>query len=274
MTESICPFDKNFFSKKGKEVLRITDEIITIQTVKKKCIKEMVSIDTDARLIILEGVIKEFTNLVQYKKIPLTINRQKILGRLSEMKSKLMALKWSYKPLEQVLLSKELRDIEIMAKEIFDSFPEKWVEILSSRGIEGKLSAANLKYIQQYFYTLRERLSKGLSDDFADAIDIICCEILSVESIDAKNWKCLITDGKARYFVATNISGLKKGDIVPVGKLPPQIVHGVLSEGMFLGSSEGLQKFTKEDLGKRPALSDKELGQARGILEKHYVSKK
>ncbi|RLI69186.1 MAG: hypothetical protein DRO63_01335, partial [Candidatus Gerdarchaeota archaeon] len=69
MTESICPFDKNFFSKKGKEVLRITDEIITIQTVKKKCIKEMVSIDTDARLIILEGVIKEFTNLVQYKKI-------------------------------------------------------------------------------------------------------------------------------------------------------------------------------------------------------------
>jgi len=234
----------------------------------------MTTIDADARLIILEGIVKEFNNLVQYKRIPLTLNRQKILGRLSEIKSKIMALKWSYKPLEQVLLSKELRDIEIMAKEIFDSFPDKWVEILSSRGIEGKLSAANIRYIQQFFYSLRERLSKGLSADFADAIDIVCGEILSIEKVDAKNWKCLVSDGKARYFVATNISGLKKGDIVPIGKLPPQIVHGVLSEGMFLGSSEGLQKFSKEDIGTRPSLTDKELGQARGILEQRYVTNK
>ena len=86
----------------------------------------MVGIDADVRLNIAEGIVKEFTDLVRNKKIPLTINKQKILTRLNEIKSKLMALKWSYKPQEQVLLSKELRDIEIFIKEIFDEFPENW----------------------------------------------------------------------------------------------------------------------------------------------------
>jgi hypothetical protein len=43
---------------------------------------------------------------------------------------------------------------------------------------------------------------------------------------------------------------------------------------MFAGSSKGLQRFTAEEIGKRPDLSDKELGQARGILEQIYVGKK
>ncbi|MHA1212451.1 MAG: hypothetical protein ACTSSH_08325, partial [Candidatus Heimdallarchaeota archaeon] len=96
--------------------------------------------DTDSRIVIAIGVVKSLTDIVQNKKIPLTLNRQKIMTRLSEINSKLMALKWSYKPLEQVLHSKELREIEIFAKEIFDELPEKWVEMLSSRGVEGKKS--------------------------------------------------------------------------------------------------------------------------------------
>lgn len=234
----------------------------------------MVGIDSDSRLIIAEGIVKQFTNIVQNRKIPLTLNRQKIMTRLSEINSKLKALKWSYKPLEQVLRSKELRDIEINAKEIFDTFPEKWEDRLASQGLEGKNSVATLSYIRNYFYSMRERLTKGLSDDFADAIDILCGEIIGIETIDSTNWKCTVTDGQARYNVVTNIPGVKKGEIIPIAKLPPQIVHGILSEGMFAGSSKGLQRFTNDDVGKRPDLSDKELGQSRGILEKLFVSKK
>ncbi len=235
--------------------------------------KKLTGIDSDSRIVIAEGITKYFTELVQSKKIPLTLNRQKIQARLSEINSKLMGLKWSYKPLEQILHSKELRDIEISAKEIFDSFPDKWEEFLSTRGIEGKNTSAIIVFIRDFFYRLRERLTNGLSDDFADAIDILCGEILSVESIDAKNWKCLVTDGVARYHVATNISGLKKGDIVPIAKLPSSIVHGVHSEGMFLGKPDS-SKYTSDNIGKRPELTDKELGQARGILERFFVSKK
>ena len=101
----------------------------------------MVGIETDSRLILAEGIAKFFSQMVQNKQIPLTMNRDKIMSRLSEVNSKIMALKWSYKPLEQVLLSKELRDIEIFIKEIFDSFPEKWEDMLASRGIDGKLTA-------------------------------------------------------------------------------------------------------------------------------------
>ncbi len=234
----------------------------------------MVGIDSDSRLIIAEGVVRQFTDIVQNKKIPLSLNRQKILTRLSEISKKIKALKWSYKPLEQVLRSKELRDIEINAKEIFDSFPEKWEDRLVTQGLDGKNSVAILTYIRNYFYTMRERLTQGLSDDYADAIDILCGEIISIESIDSANWKCIVTDGKARYNVVTNIVGIKKGEVVPIAKLPPQIVYGVLSEGMFAGSSKGLPRFTNDDIGKRPDLSDKELGQSRGILEKLYVSKK
>ncbi|NHK29812.1 MAG: hypothetical protein FK730_00575 [Asgard group archaeon] len=234
----------------------------------------MVGIDSDSRLIIAEGMVNQFTDLVQNRKIPLTLNRQRILTRLSEINSKLKALKWSYKPLEQVLHSKELRDIEINAKEIFDSFPEKWEDRLSSQGFEGKNSVAVLTYIKNFFYSMRERITKGFSDDFANAIEILCGEIISIEAIDSANWKCIVTDGQARYNVVTNIQGVKKGEIIPIAKLPPQVVHGILSEGMFAGSSKGLKRFTSDDVGKRPDLSDKELGQSRGILEKLYVSKK
>jgi predicted RNA-binding protein with EMAP domain len=234
----------------------------------------MAGIDSDSRLIIAEGMVKQFTDLVQNRKIPLTLNRQKILTRLSEINSKLKALKWSYKPLEQVLHSKELRDIEINAKEIFDSFPEKWEDRLSSQGFEGKNSVAVLTYIKNFFYSMRERITKGFSDDFADAIEILCGEIIGIETIDSSNWKCIVTDGQARYHVVTNIPDIKKGEIVPIAKLPPQVVHGILSEGMFAGSSKGLQRFSKEEVGKRPDLSDKELGQSRGILENLYVGKK
>ncbi|MHA1220775.1 MAG: hypothetical protein ACTSQB_03485 [Candidatus Heimdallarchaeota archaeon] len=230
--------------------------------------------DTDSRIVIAIGVVKSLTDIVQNKKIPLTLNRQKIMTRLSEINSKLMALKWSYKPLEQVLHSKELREIEIFAKEIFDELPEKWVEMLSSRGVEGKKSVAELTYLRDFFYTMRERITKGFSDDYADAIDIFCGEILSIEKLDAKNWKCVVADGQARYNVITNISDLKKGEVVPIAKLPPQIVHGVLSEGMFMGSSAGIKKFTSEEVGKRPELEDKDLGQARGILQEYFVNKK
>ncbi len=233
----------------------------------------MTGIDSDSRIILAEGIIKYFSDLVQNKRIPLTLNRQKILTRLSEMKSKLMSLKWSYKPIEQVLHSKELRDIEISAKDIFDSFPEKWEEILGTRGLEGKNSTSILIFIRDFFYRLRERLANGLSSDYADAIDILCGEILSIENIDPKNWKCLVTDGIARYNVATNIAGLKKGDIIPIAKLPSQIIHGVHSEGMFLGKPD-TSKYTSEDVGKRPELTDKELGQARGIIERFFVGKK
>ncbi|HUU77076.1 MAG TPA: hypothetical protein VMX55_01935 [candidate division Zixibacteria bacterium] len=234
----------------------------------------MLGIDSDARIVLAEGIVKYFTQMVQSRKIPLTMNRQKILTRLSEINSKLMALKWSYKPLEQILLSKELRSIEIYMKEIFDSFPEKWEEMLNSRGIDGRLTAGTLSFIKYFFYTMRERLSKGFTNDFAKTIDITCGEIQSIEKVEGNNWKCLVADGIARYNVLTNIAELKKGDVVPIGKLPPQIIHGVYSEGMFLGGSGGIRKLSKDEIGKRPDLTDNELGQARGILEKHFLSKK
>ncbi|MEA2070650.1 MAG: hypothetical protein U9O98_05100 [Asgard group archaeon] len=184
-----------------------------------------------------------------------------------------MTLKWSYKPLEQVLISKNLRELEILVKEIFENFPPNWELILSSRGINGKYTAGILKYFKDFFFQLRSRLKEDFSDDFADSIDILAGEILSLEKINTENWKCLVTDGKKRYHVVTNISTLNKGDIVPIAKLPPQIVHGVYSEGMFVGSSKGIRKLSSEDVGTRPDLTDKELGQSRGLMKKYFEKK-
>jgi predicted RNA-binding protein with EMAP domain len=234
----------------------------------------MVGIDSDARIVIAEGIVKQFIELVQSKRIPLTLDRQKTLTRLNEIKSKLLAMKWSYKPLEQILRSNELRSIEINAKDIFDSFPTDWEERLITQGLDGKKTAAELKFLQSFFYTLRDRLKDGFSDDYALAIDILCGEIISVEPIDSKNWKCIVADGRSRYTIVTNIPDIKKGEVVPIAKLPPQIVHGELSGGMFAGSSKGLQRFTSEEVGKRPDLSDKDLGQTRGLLEQMYVKRK
>jgi len=233
----------------------------------------MTGIETDARIVLAEGITKFFTDIVINKKIPLTINRQKILSRLADINSKIMALKWSYIAHDQLTHSKGLREIEIYAKEIFDSFPEKWEERLLTRGLEGKKEIATLVFIRDFFYTMRERLTKGYSDDLTEAIDYYAGEIISIESIDKKNSKCVVTDGHGRYNVVTNIVGLKKGDLLPIAKLLPRVVHGVFSEGMFMGSGEGLG-LTKDDIGKRPNLTDKELGQARGILEQTFLSKK
>lgn len=234
----------------------------------------MTGIDSDARIILAEGIVKRFTDMVKNRQIPLTMDRQKIISRLSEINSKLMGLKWSYKPIEKVLQSKELRDIEIFIKDIFDAFPVKWEEMLTSRGIEGRQTTGLLLFMRDFFYRLRERLTDGFSDDFADTIDILCGEIQTIEKVDGTTWKCMVTDGQARYYVLTNIYGLKKGDVLPIAKLPPQIVHGIYSEGMFLSAPKEGLTFTKEDVGKRPELTDKELGQARGILESMFLHKK
>jgi len=77
----------------------------------------MVGIESDARIILAEGIVKRFNDMVKNRQIPLTMDRQKVISRLSEINSKLMALKWSYKPLDKVLQSKELRDIEIFVKD-------------------------------------------------------------------------------------------------------------------------------------------------------------
>ncbi len=234
----------------------------------------MTGIDSDARIILAEGIVKRLSDMVKNRQIPLTMDRQKILARLSEINSKLMALKWSYKPLEKVIQSKELRDIEIFVKGIFDMFPEKWEEMLTSRGLEGRQTTGLLLFMRDFFYRLRERLTNGLSDDFADTIDILCGEIQTIDKVDGTTWKCMVTDGQARYYVLTNIYGLKKGDVLPIAKLPPQAIHGIYSEGMFMSAPKDELKFTKEDVGKRPALTDKELGQARGILESTFLHKK
>ena len=88
----------------------------------------MTGIETDARIVLAEGITKFFIDIVHFKKIPLSINKEKIISRLSDINSKIMALKWSYLPHDQLMHSKNLREIEIYAKEIFDSFPEKWQE--------------------------------------------------------------------------------------------------------------------------------------------------
>ena len=234
----------------------------------------MVGVESDLRIILAEGVTKFFANMVRNRQIPLSMNREKVLHRLTEINSKLMALKWSYLPLEQVLLSKDFRAIEIFAKEIFDSFPPNWEETLGSRGTEGQRLVGLLKFIRDFYYRLRERMSTGFSEDLSDAMDIFCGEVLSIDLVSKGVWKCLVADGQARYNVITAIEGVKKGEIVPIAKLPPQIVHGIYSEGMFMGSSEGLRRFTKEDIGKRPELTDKELGQSRGILKQQFLSQK
>ncbi len=234
----------------------------------------MTGIDSDARIILAEGIVKRLSDMVKNRQIPLTMDRQKILSRLAEINSKLMALKWSYKPLDKVLQSKELRDIEIFIKDIFDSFPVKWEEMLTTRGLEGRQTTGLLLFMRNFFYRLRERLTNGLSNDFADTIDILVGEIQTIEKVDGSNWKCMVSDGQARYFVVTNIPELKKGDVLPIAKLPPQAIHGIYSEGMFMSAPKEELKFTKEDVGKRPELTDKELGQARGILESMFLHKK
>ena len=165
----------------------------------------MVGIDADSRIILAEGIIRKFNDMIKNRQIPLSVNRDKLLARLSETNSKIMALKWSYKPLEQILLSKELRDIEIFMKEVFDSFPDKWEVILTNRGMDGRQLTGLLVFMRDFFYRLRERLTAGLSDDFADCIDILTGEVQTVEKHDSSTWKCMVTDGIARYNVITNV---------------------------------------------------------------------
>jgi hypothetical protein len=230
--------------------------------------------DSDVHLLLTEKITTYFSDMVKNRHLPLTLNRERIMKRLEEVKSKVMKLKWSYLPIEQVLHSKELRAIEKIIKEIIDSFPKNWQTILEGRGIEGKRIASLVTFIQKHYFSLRERLKEhGFSEDYGDTIDIYCGEVLQIESIDKENWKCMVTDDHDRYNVITNIDGIKKGEVIPIARLPPQVIHGVLSEGMFMVSDDR-SRFTKDDIGKRPSLTEKELGQARGIIKNFFDKKK
>ena len=98
-------------------------------------------------------------------------------------------------------------------------------------------------------------------------IDIKTGEIVSVGKSD-KLLICNVNLGDKAITVVTNDLTVKEGNRVGVAMLPPSVIMGVTSEGMFLGAGDGVLKEVEGNLGEMPhGIPLESLNETRNLVE-------
>ncbi|HMK54782.1 MAG TPA: tRNA-binding protein [Methanobacteriaceae archaeon] len=129
---------------------------------------------------------------------------------------------------------------------------------------------AKIKFFLNTVQGIRERLLLGEINDPIIGIDIKKGEILSVAKHPnaEKLLICNLNLGERAITVVTNDLTMKEGDEVAVAILPPETFMGITSEGMFLGTSEGVLKNVEGKMGKMPhGIPLNSLNEARNMVE-------
>ena len=124
-----------------------------------------------------------------------------------------------------------------------------------------------MKFALNTISTVDKRLSLGPINDPVIGIDIKTGEIVSIQKLD-KLLVCNVNFGDTALTVVTNDLTVKEGNRVGVAILPPSVFMGVASEGMFLGSGNGVLKEVEGDLGEMPrGIPLDSLNETRNLVE-------
>jgi len=128
-------------------------------------------------------------------------------------------------------------------------------------------SIAKMKFALNTIATVDRRLLLGPINDPVIGIDIKTGEIVSIQKFD-NLLVCNVNLGNKAITVVTNDLTVKEGNTVGIAMLPPSVFRGVTSEGMFLGSGDGVLKEVDGNLGEMPhGIPLESLNETRNLVE-------
>jgi|Deesub1362B_J571_1020462.scaffolds.fasta_scaffold01374_12 hypothetical protein len=201
----------------------------------------------DFRILLAEKGLDELEKLFNSVKIQ---GRKEYVRKLRVLKSDLQTVKYSYISL------KEITELEVLKKiiEVSESI------LKDLKGVERDFVTISVIYWLEYMTNLPKLLSRGIISQPYQAIRYFCGEIVSRSKID-KLWICTVDCG-FKMNVVTNSGRFKQGEFAIIAHLPPRVLEGNVSEGMFLD----LSAKCKEHKGETEFIEGVDYGEVNSIL--------
>lgn len=208
----------------------------------------------DPRILMAERVCRYLENTLVNAKLPGQWDRRGALEALKRISSTVQEMKYSYLPPGQLARSEMSAGVQRGATLILESLGgEGWVErfLNAARRDERERveeHTSRIRFSLNIFYNPPSRLALGEITEPAYAVDIRAGRVLSATAHPERRELtiCKVSMGRALN-VITNARGVEEGATYAISLLPPRRFGGVLSEGMFLGSEEGLLKVEKKE---------------------------
>jgi predicted RNA-binding protein with EMAP domain len=227
----------------------------------------------DYRLHVLEKSVELFIRTAEGANLKGIWNKKKCLTSARAMLPEIQVMYFSYMEPQDLADSPQIADMKERVKEIIEALGgERWhnqfLKLVNKEEKE-KLeeSIAKMKFALNTISTVDKRLLLGQVNDPVIGIDIKTGEIVSVGKAD-KLLICNVNLGDKAITVVTNDLTVKEGNRVGVAMLPPSVIMGVTSEGMFLGAGEGVLKEVEGNLGEMPhGIPLESLNETRNLVE-------
>jgi predicted RNA-binding protein with EMAP domain len=129
---------------------------------------------------------------------------------------------------------------------------------------EDPLAVARARWTIDLVHSLEDRLFLE-GDELETAVEVRAGRVISVrEHTAGEIWLTRVAAGRS-IPVVTNDPTVDDDDQVGVAFLPPTEVHGVVSEGMFLGDGDGVLRGVEADEG-RPDVDEAAYAETRNAL--------
>jgi predicted RNA-binding protein with EMAP domain len=227
----------------------------------------------DYRLRVLEKAVELFIRTAEGANLKGIWNKKKCLTSARAMFPEIQVMYFSYMEPADLAVSPQIADMKLRVSEIIEALGgDRWhLQFLKlvNKDEKEKLveSIAKMKFALNTIATVDRRLLLGPINDPVIGIDIKAGEIVSIQKFD-NLLVCNVNLGNKAITVVTNDLTVKEGNTVGIAMLPPSVFRGVTSEGMFLGSGDGVLKDVDGNLGEMPhGIPLESLNETRNLVE-------
>ncbi len=190
-----------------------------------------------------------------------SLSKENLEKTLRSIESSLMVMKYSYLPVNELLLHNDLESIHTYGLQLSEGLKPAY-----STPSSIQLSLANLNWGINIFQYLGRRI-KTANSKLGAGVDLKVVHVRNVQKIG----NFLLTrayDNNNSYTIMTNILDLRPNRNFGVAFLPPREIGGKLSEAMYIDSEE-----REEEAGALLAPNQVDLRGVDAILHQLIVQK-
>jgi len=235
----------------------------------------------DYRILCAEKAIEFLRKIFSSGRYIQRQERIKAMQALESAQRALMIIKYSYMEKRDLVRSEYVQELKKCSEQILEALGGRdWADKLLERSQKNahetvKEMIAQIRFCLNILYNLDWRLLSGKDGEIAHGVDIRVGKVLSVTRHPNANnlLVCRVDVGGAYITVVTNDLTIRKKDSVAVALLPPKNLRGIISEGMFLGSSEGVLKNVRGNPGEWAEVPEDALKEARNFINEFLKSK-
>lgn len=185
------------------------------------------------------------------------MSKTEIFETLKSLDSNLKKLQYSFLELDDLLESSATKEVKRISKLLLNSVVESH---MASSKVEGK-PLADIKWASDYLSHIPRHLKTANgTQDIAVAIDYIVVNIRNVGSL-GQYLRTRTYDGSKERTIVTNLLSIRGGDHLAIACVPPVVVGGEVSEGMFIGP-----KKWEEEVGTLLDWKNLPISESRSIL--------